>query len=176
MYVQYLLCTDIPTLVLYYDCSAASQGSMDSDCLVESSADCEDYSDKLDQLAKLIEESKPKLDAMRRMATDIQAIKMVKQPAEEKEPEYYQKEANARMQEAIAYARKISEEKGFDSPDARVAWTEVEDIASSGLSHAMGKRMDEECLVETAMEACQAIDELNRVMTLEKTRGDGSNA
>jgi CP12 domain len=153
--------------------SAATLGSLDSDCVVDSSEDCEDYSSKLEELSKLIEESKPKLDAMHRMATEIQAIKMVAKPVEEKEPDYYQKETSAKMQEAMAYARKMSEEKGFDSPEARVAWTEVEDIAASGLSRAMGKRLDEECLVETAMEACQAIDELNRVMTLEKTRGDG---
>ena len=46
--------------------------------------------------------------------------------------------------------------------------SEVEEIASSGLDNAMGPRLDEECLVDSALEACQALEELNRAIEVNR--------
>ena len=151
--------------------SAAFKGSLDKECLVEEeiSKDCLDYSDKLEELSSLLKMYQPKLDRIGSLAKEIQAVKVTSfeaAPAADS-PE---------MKEALAAAKKATEEFGADSPEARVAWTELEEIASTGLGNAMGSRLDEECLVDSAMEACQALEELNRIISLEKTRASGLNA
>jgi hypothetical protein len=40
----------------------------------------------------------------------------------------------------------------------------------------MGAGLDQECLVESAMEACLALEELNRVLNLEKSKNEGANS
>lgn len=76
---------------------------------------------------------------------------------------------------ALKEAKEMEKVHGKGSPEAAVAWAELEEVASSGLSNAMGTRLDEECLVETAMEACQALDELNRALNLQKS-ASGANS
>lgn len=69
-------------------------------------------------------------------------------------------EVDRALQEAYA----VSEQYGFDSPEARVAWTELEEIAASGLDNAMGGELSaEECLVSAA-EACIALNEFDQAM------------
>lgn len=138
------------------------------DCLVEEAhenPDCADYGDKLVQLATLLRENKPKLDAMRSMAEEIHAIKMV-QPQSVSQPD------SPALRQALAEAKAASAQFGPTSPEARVAWDTVEEIAASGTPPPTPNLQDE-CLVETAMDACIALEELNRVMTLEQLKGDG---
>jgi hypothetical protein len=54
-----------------------------------------------------------------------------------------------------------------------VAWAEVEEIASSGLGNALGTRLDDECLVESAMTACVALEELSRAVNLQRVQEQG---
>ena len=69
----------------------------------------------------------------------------------------------------------MSTEYGRASKEARLAWEEVEEIASSGLENAMGEDMTVECLVEAA-EHCLALEELDRFINYEKiTEGGLSN-
>jgi len=143
---------------------------MDKDCLVEEeiSKDCLEYSDKLDELYSLLKMNQPKLEQMQSLAKEIQSIKLT---SFEAKPARDSPELRAALEEA----KEASSKFGADSAEARVAWTEVEDVAASGLGNSMGTRLDQECLVETTMEACQALEELNRAMNLEKTKESGLN-
>lgn len=77
------------------------------------------------------------------------------------------------LRQALADAKKISDEKGASSKEAAVAWDIVEEIAAAGTGSSTGVSLEDECLVETAMEACKALEELNRVM---ETRYQKANA
>ena len=101
-----------------------------------------------------------KFDQMKALTSELAAIKV----SVDKSPKVDSPELKAAVQQAMAEAKAIAEEKGADSPEAKVAWAEVEEVASSGLQNAMGARLDEECLIDTAMEACEALEELNRAM------------
>jgi hypothetical protein len=143
-------------------------GSLDTECLLtdgEISDACLDYSGKLNSLQEILGEYAPKLSTLRSLTEEMESIKMIvsnAQPASDS-PE---------MRAALENAKAISAEKGATSPDAKIAWAELEEIASSGTSNAMGTRLDEECLVESAKEACLALEELERVMGLAKAKAD----
>jgi len=149
--------------------SAAFQGSLDTECLTdeEFSSACKDYSTKLGDLEKLLAENGPKMEMMKSLAQEMSAIKLVvaeSKPASD----------SPQVRAALANAKEVSAKFGAASPEAAVAWEELEEIASSGLSNAMGSRLDQECLVESAMEACQALEELDRVINLQKSNGEYS--
>ena len=92
------------------------------------------------------------------MADDIKAIKL-------SAPKASVGVASDQLQEAMATAKKLTEEHGVHSPEAQVAWDVVEEIAAAGSDNAMGGMMTaEECLVEAAIEACEALEELNRAL------------
>ena len=79
------------------------------------------------------------------------------------------------LAEALEEAKKITQEKGLKSPEAAVAWDNVEEIAAASSSNgaALGGKMignmsEDDCLVEQAWEACHAMAELKRVGLGEK--------
>jgi CP12 domain len=110
----------------------------------------------------------PPMEKIKSLAEDIQAIKIsAAQSSSTPAPDTPQ--LRAAMEEAKALSARL----GPDSPEARVAWTEVEDIASSGLDNALGARLDDECLVESAMSACVALEELSRVVNLQRVKDEG---
>lgn len=135
-----------------------------------------EYDSKKEELAEAIKSTfdlnamQTQLERVRTMAEEIQAIKIsaaVPQPVK----------STPQISAALQSAKDAVAEHGADSSEAKMAWEELEEIASSGLSNSIGKRMDEECLVETAMEACMALDELSRVLNLEKAKAEsGLNA
>ena len=91
------------------------------------------------------------------LVSEIEQIKMI-------DPKSASGKDSPQLRKALADAKKISEEKGATSKEAAVAWDIVEEIATAGADSATGISLEDECLVETAMEACQALEELNRVM------------
>lgn len=126
------------------------------------SAKCEEYAVKMEQLRGIVGDfSMSKFDQMKALTNELKNIKITVDSA----PKPDAPEVTAAVQKAMLAAKKASDEFGADSPEAKIAWAEVEEVASSGLSNAMGVRLDEECLVDTAMEACQALEELDRAMT-----------
>jgi hypothetical protein len=143
-------------------------GSMDTECLLtdgEISDACLDYSGKLNSLQEILGDYAPKLSTLKSLTDEMANIKMTvsnSQPSSDS-PE---------MRAALENAKAISAEKGATSPDAKIAWAELEEIASAGTSNAMGTRLDEECLVESAKEACMALEELQRVLGLAKANAD----
>jgi hypothetical protein len=143
-------------------------GSLDTECLLtdgEISDACLDYSGKLNSLQELLGEYSPKLSSLKSLTEEMASIKMVvaNNQVGSDSPE---------MRAALEHAKAVSAEKGASSADAKIAWAELEEIASSGTSNAMGTRLDEECLVESAKEACLALEELERVMGLARAKAD----
>ena len=127
----------------------------------EPSAECLDYGEKMEELNKLLKLHRPMITEVKRIAEEIQSIKL---KASEMKPGSDSPELRA----ALDNARKTSKEFGATSAQAKVAWAEVEEIASASNSLAIGARLDEECLVET-IEACEAIEEVQRVLNLGKS-------
>ena len=140
------------------------KGTLEDECDItqeQISAACLDYESKMGELKSLVGNFEmSKFEQMKALTNELAAIKMTVASA----PKAESPELKKAIQEAVAEAKKISEEKGADSSEAKVAWAEVEEVASSGLQNAVGASLDEECLVDTAMEACQALEELNRAM------------
>eukprot|EP00540_Astrosyne_radiata_P012168 CAMPEP_0116822600 /NCGR_PEP_ID=MMETSP0418-20121206/357_1 /TAXON_ID=1158023 /ORGANISM="Astrosyne radiata, Strain 13vi08-1A" /LENGTH=220 /DNA_ID=CAMNT_0004450729 /DNA_START=20 /DNA_END=682 /DNA_ORIENTATION=+ len=144
--------------------SEAMQGSINpEECETdeEASKACIEYNEKIEMLSKMIEEQGPQINKMKQVAEEIQAIKM-------KVPEAPPSPDSPALRAALANAKKISEESGVTSDEAKVAWAEVEEIASASNDAALGGMLDDECLVET-IEACQAIEELQRALNLSNT-------
>jgi hypothetical protein len=128
----------------------------------------EEYKANLETVSRLTKELKGHQKHMNDVAAEMQALKLTppeKRPAP-KSPE---------LDAAVKKAKEASDKFGNASEEARLAWETVEEIASSGLSNAMGEDMTEECLVEAA-EVCLALEELDRFINYEKiTEGGLSN-
>ena len=125
--------------------------------------DCEEYALKLAELNQLLEEHKPTLTALQAKASEVHKVKL---PTPGNKDDVKPAGASAAVVEALEEAKRITAEKGLDSNEARVAWDNVEEIAAAkSLSNALGGSMSaDECLVDAAMEACAALEELNRVL------------
>ncbi len=66
----------------------------------------------------------------------------------------------------MATAKAATEEFGATSKEAKLAWEDVEEIASASTAPAMGTNLIDECLVEQ-IEACEGLEELTRVLNLD---------
>ena len=120
-----------------------------------------DYESKMEELKSLVGNFEmSKFDQMKALTAELKSLKLtVDRVSKPDSPEL-----KAAVRKALEEAKAIAAEKGADSPEAKVAWAEVEEVASAGLQNAVGARLDEECLVDTALEACQALEELNRAL------------
>ena len=157
--------TTITTILLlllplhYY--SAATKGSLEDECELdeELNSACEQYEEQKTQLAAALQElqSDPKLAQMKELAASMKNIKLTVQQKTAAPP-------SPAVTAALQAAMDAEQEFGKGSPEAVVAWSELEEVASSGLENSMGARFDEECLVESAQAACEALDELDRVV------------
>lgn len=128
----------------------------------------EEFQANLDVVKRLTKDLKDHQKHMNSVAKEMQALKLA---APENRPAPKSPELDA----ALSRAKRMSAEFGNTSQEARLAWEEVEEIASSGLENAMGEDMTVECLVEAA-EHCLALEELDRFINYEKiTEGGLSN-
>ena len=77
---------------------------------------------------------------------------------------------NPELDSALEEAKNATEKHGISSPEARLAWEAVENIAGNDFSEATKRGLsDEECLVEY-IEACEAMEELNRALFSENVQ------
>ena len=113
------------------------------------------------ELSFFLEKEKPNLKRVKTLAAEIQAIKLVA-PKSKTSPD------SPILKKALIDAKAASDYFGSDSSEAKLAWETVEEIASSDNSEAFQDDLDDECLVET-IEACEALEELSRVIILEST-------
>ena len=123
---------------------------------------CMEYNAKLEQLEILLKETKSGLDV--EPALDVKPIKLADVPQQKPAPN------SPQLKAAIKSAKELTEKHGIQSSEARVAWETVEEIASaSERGDALGGKLSpEECLVDAALEACQAMEELSRAMAQQK--------
>jgi hypothetical protein len=119
---------------------------------------CLEYNAKMEELEAIIKAQKDSVVALKEMVVSVQKVKLAVPEAKSGEP-------SPGLTAALAEAKKITEEKGLDSPEARVAWANVEEIASADNSNALGAGLTaDECLVDAALEACAALEELERLI------------
>ena len=90
------------------------------------------------------------------MALEIQAVKI-------KEAAPAPGVDSPALQKALKSAKATTDTFGSESAEAKVAWAEVEEVASASNSNALGGMLGDECLVET-IEACEALEELQRAI------------
>ena len=141
-------------------------GSLDTECAIDEeqvSQACMEYSGKLEVLQELLKENQPKINYLKSLAEELQGIKLTVAKSQPAAP-------SPELQEALKIAKETERKFGQGSPESKVAWAEMEEIASSGLKNAMGKRLDEECLLDQAVEACKALDELNTALAVQTVR------
>lgn len=157
------------------DNSAALGGSLDDECELDEdiapiSAECVEYGEKLDELQTLLNEGVPGdllsmqkeiAEMKKNIAVDLRAVKLgvAKTKPAARSPE---------VTAALEAAQRATALYGKNSPESRVAWTELEEIASSGLENAMAPVLDaENCFVDetTPVEACEALEEVTRMLS-----------
>jgi len=122
----------------------------------------EEMKEKMEQL--MIHCSIPKLLADQQLREDVMAeLQSIKLMPSKSQP----KPKIAGLLASKIKARAISKQYGNASTESKLAWEEVEEIASSGLSNAIGSSLTvgEECDLEQAAEACMALEELDRFLT-----------
>jgi len=143
------------------DNSAATMGNLNDECDVEViTPDCLEYNESLEKLQVLLEASKPNLSSL---ANDISdSVNQVKLAA----PTSAAASNSPELQAAVVEAKRATKETGIASSAAQVAWETVEEIAAAGNSNALGGSLnDDECLVDAAAAACEALEELKRVIS-----------
>lgn len=143
--------------------SEASKGSLVSECLLESEDDvskaCLEYGEKLESLYGILQEYEPSMVNLKTLATDLRDIKLAvtsSVPAA-KSPE---------LTAALEAAKATEKEFGKGSKEAIVAWSELEEVASAGMSNAIGKTLSaEECeIADNAQAACEALEALSNAL------------
>ena len=145
-----------------WNLSEATKASLDVDCEVEEepSAACVDYGNFLDQLYILrdaLDSSGSKSSKMK-LGDVVKNIKL-SPPSDGKAAP-----SSPKLTAALAEAKKATSEHGITSPEARLAWESYEEIASSGLDNAIGINLAEECDIESGLEACRAMEELQNIL------------
>jgi hypothetical protein len=119
-----------------------------------------EYSQKVAELTRMIDSGNaPKLDAIKNLASEIAAIKLAN-------PDRIAGADSPLLREALAIAKAATEEFGVESSQAKLAWENVEEIASASSAPAFGTNLIDECLVEQ-IEACEGLEELTRVLNLD---------
>lgn len=135
--------------------------SLDEECIVdEVSPKCEDYGRFLDELFTLRDSLGEK--ESNKKASLAETLKMVKLG----KPESATVTSSDELTAALEAAKAATSEHGITSVEARLAWETYEEIASSGLDNAVGINLSDECSVEAGLDACKAMEELQRVMPI----------
>jgi hypothetical protein len=143
----------------HHPVSAATKGSLADECdIYDLSKACEDYADKMAELKSLILSQSDSVAALKAMVSEVKKVKLAV-------PESQPGKASPQLKKALAEAKKITSAKGIESAEARIAWETVEEISAADNSGAIGAGLTaDECLVDAAAEACEALEELNRVL------------
>lgn len=147
--------------------NSAAYTSSEHDALADPSINKQKY-DQFLKLQKLAEEQKEHIKSVKHVTTQIRAIKLAP-PTSRSMPKH-----NPILEQALKEAKFMTKKHGVQSSQAKVAWEAVEHIASDDLSEAMKAAVDDddECLIEM-IEACEALDELNRALFLDTKKEAG---
>ena len=139
--------------------SAATKGGLDEECdIYEMTQACMDYADQMAELKSFIKTQTKSAAELKSMVDNVKKVKLAVPKAEPGK-------ASPMLKAALAEAKRITEEKGITSPEAAVAWDNVEEISAADNSGALGGAMSaDECLVDAAQEACEALEELEKLI------------
>mmetsp|Transcript_8971 Transcript_8971/g.19833 ORF Transcript_8971/g.19833 Transcript_8971/m.19833 type:complete len:205 (-) Transcript_8971:286-900(-) len=129
----------------------------DNSVAYSGSTDTDEMQEKFKILGELLQESKSKLESIKTLTTEVQAVKLQATSAVNASVD------SVAMKSVLAEARNAEEKFGKGSVESKLAWEAVEEVASSDMSGSMITSLEDECLVE-ALEACAALDELNRAI------------
>jgi len=121
------------------------------------STNTDEYKEKVKLLALLLEESQAKIQSIKTLTEEVKAVQIVDTPSARSSVD------PAAMKSVLKEAQEAEKKFGKDSTEAMVAWDIVEEVASSDRSGMIGGSIEDECLVE-ALEACEALEELNRAV------------
>lgn len=144
--------------------NAYTGGVSDEECLTDDfSIDaCKQYESRVSALAEILESQKATIESVKNLASEISALKI-------SSPDVAKSIDSVELRMALESAKTASEKFGADSTEAKLAWETVEEIASSDNSEASKPSLYDECLVES-IDACNALEELSRVMFLNKNK------
>jgi len=129
-----------------------------------------EYYEKFLELKKLGELQRDHIDSIKHVTNTIRAIKL---SPPESSSESTVGPHDEVLAHALSEARLMTENHGIASSEAKLAWEVVEHIASDDMTEAMkGSIGEEDCLIEM-IEACEAMDELNRALFLDSKKEAG---
>ena len=121
------------------------------------------------ELRKLGELQKDHVASIKHVTKQIRAVKIT--PPVNWNSYFWNSERvqNPLFDTALAEAKDLTKKHGVHSPEAKLAWETLEEIASNDMSQVMKGSIDaeEECLVEM-MEACEAMEELNNALFMKQ--------
>ena len=114
------------------------------------------------ELQKLGELQRDHIDSVKHITEQIRAVKIGGPKLGSADRLH-----NPILDHALTEAKAMTDKHGVLSPESKLAWEALEHIASDDLSEAMKGAIDanDECFVEM-VEACEAIEELNRALFL----------
>jgi len=154
------------------DNSAATRGVLsEQDCLIGDDVlpteDCNDYVAGIDAIVAaqdtLLDADQITSAAEKSLAESVKPVPLASSSTSAGDSA----ELTDNLQVALGIAKKITAELGITSSEAKLAWENVEEIASSGVSQATKKLLSlEECEIEV-VDACEALEELNSALNLE---------
>lgn len=159
------------------DNSAAFKGGIsEDDCFIgddsigQAPEECDDYISGVNAIAETLKNTGIRLESQKIIAESVLPIPLSK--VSSVAPQDSPAVTNS-MMKALDDAKRITDKQGIDSSEAKLAWETVEEMASNDLSEAMKEGLDpEECLVEKVV-ACEALEEMQRVMYLEANSQNG---
>ena len=141
--------------------SEATKGGLDQECLVDDVNEaCREYDTKMAELQRLIQEYQTPLAQLQTLSQDLSALKLGVQAATAVDSPAVQ----AQLSQALQAAKQATADHGVDSTEATLAWETVEEVAASNVQAALLPPLDQECLVEQAQEACQAMEQLTQAI------------
>jgi len=148
--------------------AAFTGGVSDEDCLIPDGdappEECNDYVAGVEAIAAL-EDKRPGTNTEKeKIALSVKPVSLSSSSSGGSDSA----EVNTALLTALENAKKITAELGITSSEAKLAWEDVEEIASSSTSQATKKPLNlEECEVEK-IEACEALEELDKIINANK--------
>ena len=146
--------------------SEATKAGLDQECAVDDVDEaCKEYDTKMAQLSTLLGQYQEQVSELKTLTTDLSNLKLGVNAAVSVDTPALQE----KLATALNTAKKMTQEYGIDSTEAKLAWETLEELASSSMEQVMQPSLDQECLVEQAQEACIALEELSKALQLEAT-------
>jgi len=175
------------------DNSIAYTPSAADGCVIDgpNSHSCIEYTQSMMELHRLVEERNARmrnLDQYRQQTANWlqQSVRPIKLSQSKGKAGQDSPQVRAALQEAY----EVTHQYGFESPEAKMAWSNLEEVSSAGLDNAMGPRYtSQECMVmdyyhetdpvsyQESIERCQAVYEVdNAIQQLYNPQGSYTNS